>query len=337
MQPPSHRRPTRTAHRAPLPPGPLTGHAAQALGWTSEARRHAIRTGAAARPQRGVIQPIEAVAANTPARVEMERANLDRARAAALQCPRGVISHLAGAIALGMPTYGPLDRACLTVPAGTALRELAHVHLHRATLPESEVVLLDGYRVTTPARTVFDIAREFGVDAGVVAADFALHTGLTTESDLAAAFEVCRTWPGRRAARITLLNSDGTAESPLESLSRLRIVASQLPAPEPQQEICDLDGNLLGRCDFYWDEFGVFGEVDGLLKYRTDPTAVIGAERDRHGLLEGTGLVGVRWGWPDLYRFDSVVRRLEIAFARGPRRGSPERRWGLLLSSGLHP
>jgi hypothetical protein len=153
---------------------------------------------------------------------------------------------------------------------------------------------------------------------------------------LAAAFEMCRGWPGRKAARITLLSANRDAESPLESLSRLRIAAHRLPAPTPQQEICDLDGRFQGRCDFYWDEFGVFGEVDGAMKYRVDPEAVVGAERSRHGLLEGTGLIGVRWGWPDLFTFDRVVRRLEIAFARGPRPGSPQRRWGLLLPSRLH-
>jgi hypothetical protein len=292
---------------------------------------HAVRLGDANRPQRGVIQRVLPVPPATPERVSLELANLNRARSAALQCPRAVISHLPGAIAHGMPTYGGLDRACLTVPAGTALRRLAHGHLHRATLADSDVVLLDGYRVTAPARTVMDVAREFGVPAGVVAADFALHTGLTTESDLAAAFEVCRTWPGRKRARITLLSADGDAESPLESLSRLRLAGTGLPAPKLQQEICDLDGTFLGRCDFYWDDYGVFGEVDGAMKYANDPSRVRTAERVRHDGLEETGLIGVRWGWPDLVGFHRVVRRLEIAFARGPRPGSPERRWGLLL------
>jgi hypothetical protein len=297
--------------------------------------RHAVTLGDADRPQRGVIRRVQALPPETPERVALELANLDRARSAALQSPRAAISHLAAAIAHGAPTYGGLDRACLTVPSGTALRRLAHVHLHRATLSESDVVLLEGYRVTAPARTVMDVAREFGVPAGVVAADFALHTGLVSAQDLHAAYEQCQGWPGRTAARITLLSADGLAESPLESLSRLRMAGAAVPPPKSQQEICDLDGRFLGRCDFYWDEFGVFGEVDGAMKYADDPDAVRAAERARQELLEGTGLVGVRWGWPDLFSFDAVVRRLAIAFARGPRPGSPMRRWGL-LSPRLH-
>ncbi|MDT4918574.1 MAG: hypothetical protein QOH89_3274 [Pseudonocardiales bacterium] len=307
-------------------------HAARGIGWTSDAVRHGVRRGELLRPQRGVVQRADGGHPGTPRRVVCEIANLSRARAAALQCPRATVSHLSAAVADGIPTYGSLERACLTVPAGTALRRLARVHLHRATLRETECVTRDGYRITAPARTVFDIAREFGVDAGVVAADFVLHNELASAAELDEAFELCRTWPGRRAARITLLGADSRAESPLESLSRLRIASSHLPAPTPQQEICDSDGRFLGRCDFYWDEFGVFGEVDGALKYRDgDPGAIVAAERQRHALLEGTGLIGVRWGWPDLYTFDDVTRRLTIAFARGARSGSVSRRWGLLV------
>jgi hypothetical protein len=283
------------------------------------------------RLQRGVLGRVTSTPADAPTRSILEAANLDRARAAALVCERGAISHQPAAIAHGMPTVGDLDRSCLTVPAGTALRELARVHLHRATLTEEDVRMLDGYRVLAAARTVMDLARERGVAAGVVAADYALHTGLVTEGELREAFEVCRRWPGRKAARITLLSADGRAESPLESLSRLRIAAAGLPAPEPQQEICDLDGTFLGRCDFYWDEYGVVGEVDGDLKYFGDP--VLAAQRERQGWFERAGLLVVRWGWSDLSAFEHVVRRLETNFARGARRGSPYRRWGLLLAS----
>jgi hypothetical protein len=43
----------------------------------------------------------------------------------------------------------------------------------------------------------------------------------------------------------------------------------------------------------------------------------------------------VRWGWPDLYAFERVAGRLETAFQRGARRGSGQRRWGVLLPAAL--
>lgn len=331
MDAPMHRRPSRTNHRGPLPDGPTTVHAAQASGWTRSAQRHGVRAGDLQRLQRGVIGRAATYPPGTPARRVLEARNLRTAQAAALMSPRAAISHLSGAIAHGMPTFGPLDRSCLTVTSGTALRRLAHVHLHRATTTDSDRVELDGYPVLGAARTVMDVAREFGVDAGVVAADFALHERLIGERELREAFEVCRGWPGRKAARLTLLSADAAAESPLESVSRLRIRSAGLPAPSLQAEICDADGRFLGRCDFYWDEYGVFGEADGDLKYERDDGAVLSAQRERQGALESTGLIGVRWGWPDLFEFGVVSRRLTMAFARGARRGSAQRRWGVLL------
>jgi hypothetical protein len=260
--------------------------------------------------------------------------NLRRARAGVLTCPRASISHVSSAIAMGLPTLGDLERSCLTVPAGTALRRLAHVHLHRATLSPDDLVQVGDDVVTSPQRTIMDLARERGVLSGVVAADHALHHGLVTADELASAFELCRGWPGRKAARITLLCADGAAESPLESISRLKMAASGLPAPRLQVDICDEDGVFLGRSDFYWDEFGVVGEADGDLKYDGrfgDAQEIVAQERRRQALFERAGLLVVRWGWGDLWSFENVVARLRTAFARGAAPGSPARRWGLPL------
>jgi hypothetical protein len=303
MAPASHRRPSRTAHRAALPNRPITVTDAARAGWTQSAARHAIRVGDIERVRRGVLGRVEPIHRGILPRRVQEAANLRRAQAATLTCPRAA---------------------------------LADVHLHRASLPDDGIVHLDGYRALGAARTVMDLARERGVAAGVVAADYALHHGLVDTTSLAAAFEVCSRWPGRKAARITLLRADGRAESPLESLSRLEIASARLPAPEPQPSICDRFGQFLGRCDFYWDEFGVVGESDGDQKYAEGRPAIV-AERTRHQLFEDTGLVVVRWGWADLFSFDSVARRLRTAYSRGARRGTPVRRWGILRPEhGLH-
>lgn len=332
----SHRRPSRSADRARLPDGPFTTSLAASAGWTPSAQRHAVRLGELDRLRPGVLDG-RLPPGPAPRHTVDAAANLRSARASALTCPRAVMSHASAAIALGIPTIGNVARPCLTVASGTALRELAHVHLHRATLLETDVVSLDGYRVTAAARTVLDIAREHGVAAGVVAADFALHAGLIDAASLAAAFEVCMRWPGRKAARITLASADGDAESPLESLSRLRMAATGVPAPRLQPEICDEFGRFIGRPDFFWDEFGVVGEADGDLKYERGRAAIV-EERRRQQDFEQVGLIMVRWGWADLYSFDGVARRLWSAFRRGAPLGSRERRWGILGPSlRLHP
>ena len=261
-----------------------------------------------------------------------EAAHLRAARAATLTCPRGAISHAPGAIAHRMPVLGRLDRPCVTVPAGTALRTLAAVHLHRATLSADDIVEVGGYALTRPARTVLDLARERGVLAGVVAADHALRQDLVSRDELRAELDRCANWPGRKSARIALAMADPRAESPLESLSRVRIVAAGLPPPIPQALIFDDDDKFIGRADFYWDEFGVAGESDGDIKLDLGAAAVL-AGRSRHIDLADTGLIVVRWGWSDALNFGATARRIARELRRGPRPGSPDRHW----TYRLHP
>src|SRR5262249_50244 len=89
-----------------------------------------------------------------------------------------------------------------------------------------------------------------------------------------------------------------------------------LPAPEPQVTILDEFLRVVGRADFYWDEYGVIGEADGRSKY--DDRPVLTAEKDRQELLEDLGLVAIRWGWDIAWRRPAVLReKLERGFERG--------------------
>lgn len=323
-------RPSRTRDRRPVPaePGGLfTRNDAHRAGWTDAAIRHAVVTGRWQRLKPGVFIVCDPRAPDVSPAELARTANRRLAIAAALLCTRATLSHASAAIMHGLPTVCPVERPCLTVAAGTALRELADVHLHRATLPTHEVIEVDRARLTAVARTVLDLAREHGVDAGVSAADAALHRGLIASEDLRRAFEVCARWPGRVAARSTVALCDGRAESPLESVSRLRIRATALPTPVLQAELGNHWGRFLARSDFYWPEFGVVGEADGTIKY--DRRAALVAERRRQAALEDLGLVVVRWEWADLNRFDVVVRRLRAAFARGIGAGAGQR-WSVL-------
>ncbi len=181
--------------------------------------------------------------------------------------------------------------------------------------------------VTTVARSIVDVARERGHDVALVAADAAVRTELVTARELDDAFSRQRGWPGRSAAAQALALVDPDAESPLETLSRLRMGECALPKPTLQQEIGDEYGSPLGRVDFYWDEFGVVGEADGEMKY--DSLAAVTAEKRRQSRLLETGLIVVRWQWQDLRHFDAVGQRLRSAFRRGRRRGDG-RAWSLL-------
>ena len=92
--------------------------------------------------------------------------------------------------------------------------------------------------------------------------------------------------------------------------------------PELQASVFTESGRWLARCDFYWDEFGVVGEADGLDKYRAGFDAVR-AEKLRQERLEMVGLTVVRWGFADLQAPGPLIGRLFAAFARAGR----DRRW----------
>jgi very-short-patch-repair endonuclease len=187
---------------------------------------------------------------------------------------------------------------------------------------------VDGLELTSVPRTVLDVAREHGVDAGLVVADAALAAGRATPLQLELARKCMERWPGRRAAGSVAELACAEAESPLETLSRLRMMIAGLPEPRLQQVILDETGRFVARGDFYWDEYGVVGEADGNGKY-SDPSEII-RERRRQQILEALGLLVVRWEWRDIWEFDGIARRLSAAFDhRGLRRGHPGRRWRL--------
>jgi hypothetical protein len=98
--------------------------------------------------------------------------------------------------------------------------------------------------------------------------------------------------------------------------------------------IRDAGGRFVGRVDFYWDAFGVVGEADGLAKYESASSRV--AEKRREPRLESCGLLVVRWGWDDVWRFDAVAARLRSRFRLGQQAGT-RRGWMALDRSDFAP
>lgn len=147
----------------------------------------------------------------------------------------------------------------------------------------------------------------------MVAGDFALRAGLTTVSELLTVTEECGGWPGVIAARNALALLDRRSESPLESLSRIRLAACGLAEPDLQAEISDEHGAFAARVDFLFDG-RVIGEADGVTKYSS--LDVLHAEKMRQERLERLGYIVVRWMWQDITRMDVVAARIRRALAR---------------------
>jgi hypothetical protein len=305
--------------------GVFTRQQALLDGWTRSALLHAVRSGQLLRARDGVFVPADAVAGIGP-HADQRRLRVTTA-AAALAVPAAVASHASAAALAGLPVWRWPDRPCITVPPRHT-GDAGAVHLHRAALPGRYRRRAGDIARTSVARAFCDLAREHGVENAVVLGDAALHRGVIQLDDLERCRRDCRRWPGIRRAEAALRVVDHRSESPIETVSRLRLSIVGVPAPQLQPTLIGIDGTPLGRADFYWDEFGVVGEVDGKLKYTdpTDPEALWKEKRRQEG-LEDAGLIVVRWGRAHLGDMGHLAGRLNNAFTRSKRRSASERGW----------
>ena len=279
--------------------------AAQALrvGWTTSALRYSVGNGDLTRIRHGVFA---APLLGSGHRFLDELAVARRQAAAVSVVNRRVpVSHRSAAALAGIPLIDAPKRVCATFPRDRR-GDIPGVHLHHGRLFPGHVIKLGRILLLSPARTVIDLGCELGVDAATAAADSALRDGLASRDDLTAALDLCAGRPGVCASARAVQLADPRAESVLESLSRLRIIDSGVAAPDPQVRIFDHAGRFCGRVDFYWDEFGVVGEADGMGKYEEGLESLTD-EKKRQGRLEDTGLIVVRWGWSDLDAFEAAV------------------------------
>ena len=170
------------------------------------------------------------------------------------------------------------------------------------------------FHLTTPARTVLDIARLMSTADGVAAADAALRRGLTTRAELRAVADRLAGHVGVARARRVVDLADERSESPGESWSAVVIDDLGLPRPERQEAFRD-DTGLIGRADFWWPEHGVVGEFDGRVKYgRSNPSGrppeeVLWAEKGREDRLRRRVAAVARWTIDEL-RHPAALRRV---------------------------
>lgn len=101
---------------------------------------------------------------------------------------------------------------------------------------------------------------------------------------------------------------DGRRESALESVSWGRFLELAIPLPTMQHRIFDAHG-FDARGDFYWEEFGLVGEADGVGKFDAG-SQFLHRTLMRHDRIVASGLRVVRWGWPEVYPSGQPLRLL---------------------------
>jgi very-short-patch-repair endonuclease len=265
------------------------------LGFGPDARRRLGREGHLTRAQRGVF--VRGRGPVTPA------AGLRAAVRAAGQ--GAAASQLSAAWWWGLVAEPP-QRPHVTVPSWRRVR-LPGVVVHQADAV-SELRTVRGLAVTTPERTIVDLAGRPDLSPSRLEAlvEGALGDHLTTVPRLAEATTGRRRLGGRRLRR--LLEEGGLLGAPGASVLELRaqrLVAElarthgiELPAVEHRQ----LDGRY--RIDLAWPRLRLAVEVDGFAWHRSSSDLDHEAERRTDLVLAGWEVIAFTW--------KQVVREPEV-------------------------
>lgn len=295
------------------PDGLLLRREAVAAGYTDRYLSRQIRAGVLVRIRQGAYALASVWATLSP-----PDRQLLLAQAVMLQYDDGVaLSHGSAALVWGGPAHGlDLENVHLTHFGGGGRQAAGVVH-HRGACGVVDISRRRGHWITSPPRTVLDIATAHGVEAGVVAGDDFVHRKLTNGPELRHVASQMDFWPGTLTLRIVLDLIDGRSESVGETLFRLLCRRMHLPRPELQKEVIDPGGVFIGRSDFWWPEHGLLGEFDGktkYLRYRREgesiEEAVLREKKREDRMREVTGWRMIRFVWADLYQPERTSLRL---------------------------
>lgn len=189
------------------------------------------------------------------------------------------MSHSSSAVLWRLPLWEMrLVRVHMTTAAPHRISSSPDVRRHVAPLPPDDVVIVDGIRCTSLERTVFDLIRVLPLEAAVAVADAAerqmgergwewdLDAVASWRRRLASRIAAAPGARGIRQARWVSEFTDGHAQSPGESVSRLQLHRLGFDAPELQVPVAAPDGASY-FVDFGLRRIRVFGEFDGKGKY----------------------------------------------------------------------
>lgn len=287
--------------------------ALRAEGWTTHDVRRAVREERLVRLARGIYVPVAEI---TPREQHLRQAAAFVAGRAA-----AVLSHESAAVAhgLALPIAAP-ESVHLTLAPPATRRRRTSLHVHVAPLEAHDVVEIRGLRVTSLARTAFDLACTLPYPWAVIVADQCLGRRVP-RPELWQQADGAGQRSGIRQARAVIAFADGRSQSPAESASRVSMARAGIPAPELQAEIIAPHG-WVASTDFAWRGHRLVGEVDGKTKYtdllRDGETAgdAVLADKRREEDIRQAGWWITRWGWTEAWDPARLARLIRGAMAQ---------------------
>lgn len=187
-------------------------------------------------------------------------------------------------------------------PPGIVVRSFA--------LAADDVVARAGLRITTAARTAFDIARLTPEAEAVPVLDALLRATRISGADVLDLIASHPATRGVRRAAATLALVDGGAESPQESRVRVLLIKAGLPVPETQIEFFDDYGAAFIRSDMGWRRWKVLVEYDGVQHWSDSRQRAWDIERT--AVLESMGWAVIRVSAAMLRRPGTFIERVRV-------------------------
>ena len=193
-----------------------------------------------------------------------------------------------------------LNRSDRHAPAG--------IICHTYALAQSECCTIDGLRLTTPARTAFDIGRIQPPEHAAVYLDSLARATALELADVIALADLHPGVRGVRRLREAMRFVDGGAESPQETRLRLALINAGFPAPETQIQFKDRYGEVRVRVDMGWREWKVAVEYDGVQHWTDRKQRAWDIERI--AMLEASGWVVIRVSADMLAQPGALLQRI---------------------------
>jgi very-short-patch-repair endonuclease len=230
--------------------------------------------------------------------------------AAVLTCGDGaVLSDASAADAWGLRATASAQLH-VTVPGGVRIRQPGLV-VHRRSLPADERTTLDGLPITTPQRTLLDLAAA-GIEQRALEAAFQ-HAESALRIDWAVMQRLLERHAGRPG--VPLVRATLARYQPADTRSELEAIVLALCAehgiPRPQVNVV-VEGKVR---DFYWPHADLVVEADSYTWHHS-PTA-LNDDRERDVQLTLAGVRFLRFTYEQCTQRPGYVRRAILASLGG--------------------
>ena len=193
---------------------------------------------------------------------------------------------IAGAAASALHGARWVDADVRIEVIGKHLRKQSGLIVRNESLRDDEITEVAGLRVTTVARTAYDLGRHLPRHKAVARLDALARVGRFRAAEVLA---VADRHPGARGLarlRVALPLVDPGAESPRESELRVTLIDAGFPVPTTQIPLYS-GGRVVARLDMGWEEHQLAAEYDGEHHSTDRRTYVHGIRRDEFILSQG--------------------------------------------------